>query len=337
MQADKPAVLIEAKAAKQNLAGQKVPHQLQRYFLDSGAEYAVFTNGLEWRWYRQNAVVGNHKLEQSPFLTHDVRYPSDFEIGWLLTISGPSFSGIEAKKRADESRMDSVFYEWIVRTRHNPSDLFIRLLIRETELGIATASRVQSAKERFIVTFENFISGETDRLLDAVRDSREERQNKEKIDIEPASEAGFQEESEIDLNDDGELLTSSKLERAWRIRGSAWQRAKSSQELQIAVVRYLASQDGRGKKAFYDTVNRKFKSQKFFSEQFLMEHQSDKLNRFSKVEPDLDVWMVAKLGNESRKKLIQELCENVETKDGRQIRVGDELQIWLPSLPSNSR
>ena len=333
MQEDNAAVLIEAKAATQNLNEQKVPPQLQRYFMDSGAKYAVFTNGLEWQWYCSKSSNESHKLADTPFLIHDVRRPTNSEIQWLLTISGPSFSESDAKEQADDARMSSAFHKWIERTRSHPSDSFLKQLIKETQLGTATASRVESARGRFVSTFENFISGETDRLLDAVRDSREENQKKEKERENIVAEGtGFREDFEIDLDDGKPPLVSNKLERAWRISGGIWQREKSSKELQIAVTRYLVSQDIRKNEDFYSTSRGKTGTPNFFQEQYIRDHPTWELNRFSRVEPDLDYWMRTHIGNVQRRKFILDLCKCVQTKDGRKFQIGHELEIWLPIL-----
>ena len=83
-----PTILIEAKSADSVTRGQAPPTQLQRYFVSTPANLGVFTDGLTWNWYRANPT--HPKLEETPFLSYDVRHPGDIEIAWLLHINPTS-------------------------------------------------------------------------------------------------------------------------------------------------------------------------------------------------------------------------------------------------------
>ena len=98
MRAGQPSILIEAKAARAELSNETVPAQLQRYFMAVNADFAAFTNGLIWQWYRAS---GNEaKLDEEPFLVHDVRSPNRRELRCLDRSSTETEPARKRRKRA---------------------------------------------------------------------------------------------------------------------------------------------------------------------------------------------------------------------------------------------
>ena len=96
-----PFLLIEAKTANSIARGQAPPMQLRRYFVSTPANLGVLTDGLTWNWYRANPT--HPKLEEAPFLSHDVRHPGDIEIAWLQQINPtPDTTDEQTNSHSDE-------------------------------------------------------------------------------------------------------------------------------------------------------------------------------------------------------------------------------------------
>ena len=237
MRDGKPAIFIEAKSASRQFSAQdRVPVQLQRYFMSEEAEFAVFTNGVVWNWYSSH---GNRKLEETPFKTHNVCHPEPADMDWLWSVSGYVPDSRRAAEQADAERMRTAFREWIRDIRRSPSDDFIRFLLKEVKkdglnFGHATQARVEESKEHFRFTFEHYIDGEMNRVLNEAR---------ERLDDDDKPNSANEQE-------DG-LLSNEPDGMAWRVRGGDWQREKSGRTLRLSVVRWLASVDKRGADSFY--------------------------------------------------------------------------------------
>ena len=229
-----PSILIEAKAATLDLRAYSVPTQLQRYFMATRANFAVLTNGLLWHWYRSTA--GNNMLETTPFLVHDVRTPGKLERNWLMSISGPAYDSSRALTQAEGEGMNSAFLGWIEEARRQPSDEFLRMLIKSTKLGIATASRIKRARESFVSTFGYYIDRETDSLFEAARGHRQEVETQEKIEKEQRDHSEHEVaapetlqpdgvEQSLDLGDGGTPITAG-LACSWRSLAASQERQR---------------------------------------------------------------------------------------------------------------
>ena len=84
LQEDQPIVLIEAKSVGKEFPPE-APDQLQRYVVFTGScQIAAWTNGIIWRWYRQNPE--DRSLLPTPFLEFDLadtNFPSDLALRWI--------------------------------------------------------------------------------------------------------------------------------------------------------------------------------------------------------------------------------------------------------------
>ena len=169
MRGDQPSILIEAKAATVNLSAHTLLSQLQRYFMAAKADFAAFTNGVVWQWYRSS---NGYELDPAPFLAHDTRSPSKSERHWLRSVSGPTFDPASVRDQAEDAHTSSVIMDWISEARHRPGDELFRVIIRDRQLGHATARRIEQVRRSFMATFQTFMDNEIGNLLDAAREER---------------------------------------------------------------------------------------------------------------------------------------------------------------------
>ena len=310
MRDGKPAIFIEAKAASKHFSEQgRVPGQLQRYFMSEEAEFAVFTNGVIWNWYSSH---GSRKLEETPFKTHDVRQPEQAELDWLWSVSGYVSDSRHAAKQAEVERMRSAIREWIRAIHHSPSDGFIRFLLKDLKkngfnFGLATQARVEESREHFRFTFENYIDGETNRVLNAARERLDENDK--------PNSANEQEDGLLSNEPDGMV---------WRVRGGDWQREKSGRTLQLSVVRWLASVDKRGADSFYRNALDGFGNRLFV--EIVPEGQK---RRYRKVEAGHGYWTRIHLSNGARFSRLRRLCDQTQKPEGGTVIWDEDIEVRL--------
>ena len=319
MRDGQPSILIEAKAASVDLSNDTVPSQLQRYFMAVNADFAAFTNGVIWQWYR--ASSRDARLEGTPFLIHDVRSPSRRELHWLLSVSGPEFDRDKARAQAEGAGMVSAILSWIEEMRHQPSDDLLRVIIRSRGLGMASASRMERTRRTFVEAFQTYLNREADRLIDAAREQRQEEARPQGETSSPTHQESDAVRT-IDLGDGKPPLTSRAFARAWRVRGGAWRRAPSGRTLMIAVIRYLASLDVRGRQRYYaEAIDS--------SEAPLFPPEKEGQRGWRRVESDIDRWVYVHMSNQNQERFLSEACAAVQPRDGGTIRLGDDIEVLL--------
>lgn len=323
MRGGRPSILIEAKAAKANLSNETVPTQLQRYFMAVNADFAAFTNGLVWQWYRSSG--NDRELDKAPFLVHDVRTPPDRqELRWLASVCGPDFDPNNARTQAEEASIASAVLTWIEQMRHNPSDDLLRVIIKSMGLGLAHTNRIERARRTFVETFRTYLDREADSLLSAAK----EQLNEEVRPSEAPSETDSGGEHEIrvvDLGDGQPPLSSAKWERAWRAQGSAWHRESDGAALMMAVIRYLASIDARGRQRYYDEAMEVWGAPLFFRH----EESQGKRGRWVQVEPGIDRWVNTGRSNKSKERFLARACAAVQMPSGESAKLGETVEVML--------
>ena len=241
MRDGRPLILIEAKVATSDIShpGAEALGQLKRYFMSEKVEFAALTNGVVWQWYRGSQ---EGMMKETPFLVHDVRSPETAEIPWLQSVAGPHFDAKTARDHAEAASTASAIMGWIKSARHRPSDDLVRVIIREKRLGQANATRLERVRQSFVATFDAYMDRETDRLLSAAREQQREEPPaaSEQPPVDPPSTI---EDRVVDLSDGRPPLRRSTKERAWRVKGGAWQREPTGRGVMVAVLRHLASID----------------------------------------------------------------------------------------------
>ena len=318
MRDGKPAIFIEAKSASRQFSEQdRVPVQLQRYFMSDDAEFAVFTNGVVWNWYSSH---GNRKLEETPFKTHDVCHPEPADMDWLWSVSGYVSDSRHAAKQAEAERMRSAIRGWIKKIRRSPGDGFIRFLLRDLKkdglnFGLVTQARVAESREHFRTTFENYIDGETSRVLNEARERLDE-------DDKPSS-TNEQQESTVSTKEDS-LPSNVPDGMAWRFRGGEWQREKSGRTLQLSVARWLASVDKRGADSFYRNA-----LDGFGNRLFVEVAPEDQKGRYRKVEAGRGYWTRIHLSNRARYSRLRRLCDQTQKPEGGTIIWDEDIEVRL--------
>ena len=316
----KPTILIEAKAATRQFSEHApAPVQLLRYFSsEDDAEFGVLTNGVVWNWYSSH---GGRKLEEMPFKTHDVRHPESADMDWLWSVSGYVSDSRRAAKQAEAERMRSAFREWIRTVRQSPSDGFIRFLLNDLKkdglnFGIATQARIEESRKHFRSTFEHYIDGEVNDVLNEARDRLDKDERLTETSQKPVLP--------ISSRDD-DPSPNEPVGMAWRVRGRDWQRERSGRTLHLAVARWLASVDRRGADVFYRSLVDGW-GNRFFVETV----PEDQKRRYREVEPGCGYWTRTHMSNSSRLSRLKRWCDQTQKPDGGPVIWDEDIEVRLP-------
>ena len=137
-------------------------------------------------------------------------------------------------------------------------------------------------------------------------------------DIAPSDE----ENRDVDLGDGSAPLRYASTERAWRVKGGAWQREPTGRGVYVAVLRYLASIDGRGRHRFYsEAVNRT--GTPMFSD------TENDPKKWWRIEPGIDKFVKVHHSNKYMEQLIAQACQQCRPSTGAAIRFGDDIEVLL--------
>ena len=348
------SVLIEAKSASSKLS-QEAPRQLQRYFMAvDAAEFAAYTNGFHWHWYR--AIPGKLKLEQQPFLSLDVTEPQSNELGWLYSVSKANFELSRLNLIADEIDATRKCHQWLNSAKSSPSDELIRTVSKE--IWGSTPKPSATVIRNALINVLNQESGADKIEGDETEQYDDDRKNHRSKRLAPPSTRKVRrkvfsqnhiaenwkqlmamirlyeksqrpistQEVFLDTEGSGSHLSSKRTRRAWRNKGGKWRILDSGRDVQIEVMKYLASVDKRGEWSYFRHII------KLYDEQLLCE--GTKKHKYKKVQPNLLVFI--DLTNPGKLITLAESAKHVQTSDNHVIRVGDDpeadIQVWLPFM-----
>ncbi|MCY3782092.1 MAG: type I restriction enzyme HsdR N-terminal domain-containing protein [Chloroflexi bacterium] len=120
-----PIIIIEAKAAVHTLNEQHW-RQLHDYFVALDVQFAVLTNGIEYRFYTDS--VRQHVLDKKPFLTINLRTLDRSSVQVLEHFSKSQFTPEQGMRKL---RVRLLLEDELKR----PSDEFVRLFAKRVHSG----------------------------------------------------------------------------------------------------------------------------------------------------------------------------------------------------------
>ena len=331
-----PTVLIEAKSASRTLS-KDAPGQLQRYFISvEAAEYAVYTNGLHWHWYR--AIPGKQRLEQQPLLSLDVTNPRSSELDFLYHISKDNFDLSRLYDISEELVATRMCLQWIKSAKSNPIEKFIvsmsteiwgnnpqpsPTVIRKALINVLSQKRIAENKVPLPrkgtrkVSRQKHIASNWGQLWDMI--AANEKMQK------------FTRTQEVFLDAEGNdlPLSSTKWRRAWRKKGEKWRTVTTGRDLQIEIINHLASLDKRGESGYFKHIA------EYYNDQLI--YKGARKSKYKDIRPNLCCFVL--ISNPGRKIMLSELANHVKTTGNRPIRVDDDpeadIQVWLPFVTKN--
>ena len=193
--ADTPTILIEAKAAPNDLAHAQLFRQISDYAnLASSVEFVALTNGRLWKWFRKEKdSYGHRKLSSEAFLSHDLLTPhtrNSPEVKFLKKLSSKSFTPDSAQQAADEVRFSEGILRFLESIIDSSPEEIRKLLFKQW--GINRNRRdVELFEQVWPKCVETFIESQArkmqiDELLQEVKGNQQGESQTEEI--EPGSE-----------------------------------------------------------------------------------------------------------------------------------------------------
>ena len=257
MRDEAPAVLVEAKG-KGNRLGRGEIEQLQRYFPHTPARLAALTDGIRWHWYKgMSDPSQSHQMESTPFLTYDVREPSETAADWLTHVTKDGFNPEELLRISRRNAFTDKISDWIHRTFVNPSDtaaVEVRKVVgleassQETSLVL---DAIRSAWDRVVggptdIRGQETTPSEESDAADELVNAPTADQPTESHTFTSASKLQFESrlDDELDIGN-GETLSRLKKRRAWKFDGEEWHVEKSGTRLTTVVLGQLLGCDSR--------------------------------------------------------------------------------------------
>ena len=312
----KPIIIVEAKSIGTIKTNHATPGQLNGYFVGCEAQFAALTDGLIWNWYR--ARPHHYQLEDAPFLSHDVRSPSTIEIHWLLSILNQTdINPNQAHLEAMAVKMKAAFLDWLHRTRENPSDQFLKFLIKETQ---SEDTEIEIVRSIFVGAFGSLFLDEPPPQNTSI-DPRSPAQN---TSIDPRSPTL--------VLDDGKELHRSGWYRAWRPAGGNWIVEASGKDVYRAVLRHLSTTHVHGPDHFFSTAKLGRGNPFFLTKEQVDELEKGKrYKRHEQFDRTHDRWLMVSLSIENCLRRIKQACKYVATPTGQDYTFSQDLQVWLPS------
>ena len=137
----KPVILVECKACNSELSVEN-EGQLFRYFHVSDAEFALLTNGIDYRFYTD--LDAPNKMDKKPFLEFSLLNPDKINYQALSKLSKLNFDADSIKKAADHLKRVTAIRAVIKSELENPSIDFVKLVFRK----ISPAGAMFSDKAR---------------------------------------------------------------------------------------------------------------------------------------------------------------------------------------------
>lgn len=256
-----PVVLVEAKG-KDNRLGRGEIEQLQRYFPHTEARLAVLTDGIMWHWYKGRSERNqSHQMESTPFLTYDVKEPSETAAEWLSQLTKGGFNPDQLLRISRRNEFTDQISNWIDRTLVNPSDdtaVEIRKVVgldASSHEMTLVADAIRSAWARVLGAGHGqepaeYDDGElVDQSVNAPDIQHSLPTDAQSPSAEPSEDSltlqfASHWDEQIEIGN-GEVLDAKRRSRAWRTGNRNWIKEKNATEMTLAALGELLRCDRR--------------------------------------------------------------------------------------------
>lgn len=131
---DQPVILVECKAASENL--DRHDSQLFRYFGTTTAKFAILTNGIIYRFYTD--LDSQNKMDDTPFLSVNILDVRDNQVAELKKFCKTEFDIDSVFSTASELKYVHAFKDIFSAMLAEPTDDFTRLFLQSCYSGQKT-------------------------------------------------------------------------------------------------------------------------------------------------------------------------------------------------------
>lgn len=155
MQNGEPIMIIEAKSINTDLNAKHI-NQLFRYFTVTKARFGILTNGIVYRFYSD--LEEPNKMDLTPFLEINLLDMKPDAVPELKKFCKESFDMKSILDSASELKYTSLLKSAIAEQFTNPSEQFIRALIKNIYNGTKTQTVIDKFRELTIIAMNDYIS-----------------------------------------------------------------------------------------------------------------------------------------------------------------------------------
>lgn len=154
-QNNKPIMIVEVKPINTNLS-QKHINQLFRYFTVTQASFAILTNGIIYRFYSD--LEEKNKMDLVPFLEIDLLDITQDDVKELSKFKKECFDIKGILGSASELKYTSLLKKAIEDQFSDPSEQFVRALIKNIYSGVKTQTVIDKFKELTRLAIHEYIN-----------------------------------------------------------------------------------------------------------------------------------------------------------------------------------
>jgi hypothetical protein len=154
MQDGQPIILIEAKAANENLS--KHGSQLFRYFGTTSAKFAILTNGILYQFFTD--LEEQNKMDKVPFFEFNLLEPRENLINELAKFRKKTFNVDDIFNTAEELKYTKQIRDLLNKEWENPSDEFVTFVITEIYPGKKTKNVIERFRPLVKKSLKQFIN-----------------------------------------------------------------------------------------------------------------------------------------------------------------------------------
>lgn len=165
MRDSKPLMIIECKCYGSDLSKAHLD-QLYRYFGTTDTRVAILTNGLDYRMYSD--FEEDNKMDLTPFLTFQMTREDLMSKTLISRIQQLSKNHFNYPRLADIGRRlkaENAAYIWLEKQSVNPSDSFVRFILKEVTDDRATHNAIEEYRPIVKKTLAKFSEDKTTKTL----------------------------------------------------------------------------------------------------------------------------------------------------------------------------
>lgn len=155
MQDNEPSMIIEVKPVNTALNSKHI-NQLFRYFTVTKARFGILTNGIIYRFYSD--LEEPNKMDLMPFMEIDLLSLKPHAIKELNKFQKEYFNVKEILDSASDLKYTSLLKAAIKEQFNEPSEQFVRALIKNIYTGTKTQAVIDRFKEMTRTAINDYIS-----------------------------------------------------------------------------------------------------------------------------------------------------------------------------------
>lgn len=155
MRNNEPVIIVEVKPVNMELNTRHI-NQIFRYFTVTKARFAILTNGIIYRFYSD--LEETNKMDLFPFFEINILDLKSDSVTELKKFRKESFDMNSILNSASDLKYISLLKNAIAEQFSEPSEQFVRALIKNIYSGVKTQAVIDKFKELTLAAINDYIS-----------------------------------------------------------------------------------------------------------------------------------------------------------------------------------